>query len=49
VEYYWDTIDQMVPPDDVMAAMRNAGFQNVTHRVVLGCFSEYEGTKPPSA
>jgi demethylmenaquinone methyltransferase/2-methoxy-6-polyprenyl-1,4-benzoquinol methylase len=49
VEYYWDTIDQMVPPDDVMAAMRNAGFQNVTHRVVLGCFSEYEGTKTPSA
>jgi demethylmenaquinone methyltransferase/2-methoxy-6-polyprenyl-1,4-benzoquinol methylase len=47
VKYYWDTIDQMVPPENVVAAMRAVGFQNVTHRVILGCFSEYEGTKQP--
>jgi demethylmenaquinone methyltransferase/2-methoxy-6-polyprenyl-1,4-benzoquinol methylase len=45
-QYYWDTIEACVPPESVMAAMREAGFVDVKRRVELGVFSEYTGRKP---
>jgi demethylmenaquinone methyltransferase/2-methoxy-6-polyprenyl-1,4-benzoquinol methylase len=45
-QYYWDTIEACVPPERVMAAMREAGFADVKRRVELGVFSEYTGRKP---
>jgi demethylmenaquinone methyltransferase/2-methoxy-6-polyprenyl-1,4-benzoquinol methylase len=45
MSYYWHTIDQCVPPDRIMSAMRDAGFQNVARHVELGFCSEYTATR----
>lgn len=42
--YYWRTIDQCISPDQVLAALRAAGFTDVRRRVELGVFSEYTAT-----
>ena len=44
--YYWDTIEACVPPEAVMAALRQAGFTDVKRFVEVGIFSEYTGKKP---
>ena len=44
--YYWDTIEACVPPDAVIAALREAGFRRVRRYVELGIFSEYTAFKP---
>jgi demethylmenaquinone methyltransferase / 2-methoxy-6-polyprenyl-1,4-benzoquinol methylase len=44
--YYWDTIEQCLPPEGIMAAMTAAGFVDVRRHVELGIFSEYTGRKP---
>ena len=44
-QYYWDTIDQCVPPGVVMDAIRDAGFVDVARHVELGVFSEYTARK----
>jgi demethylmenaquinone methyltransferase/2-methoxy-6-polyprenyl-1,4-benzoquinol methylase len=41
--YYWDTIDACVPPEQVLDAMRQAGFSDVHRNTELGIFSEYTG------
>lgn len=45
-EYYYDTIDLCVPPQQVMAAMTRAGFEGVKRHRELGLFSEFTGLKP---
>jgi demethylmenaquinone methyltransferase/2-methoxy-6-polyprenyl-1,4-benzoquinol methylase len=45
MKYYWETMDQMTDREEVTAIMREAGFSVVTHRVMLGCFSEYEAVR----
>jgi demethylmenaquinone methyltransferase/2-methoxy-6-polyprenyl-1,4-benzoquinol methylase len=44
--YYWDTIEHCLPPDEILGAMRAAGFADVRRHVELGIFSEYVGRKP---
>ena len=39
--YYWDTIENCVPPPVILDALRQAGFTNVERHVELGIFSEY--------
>jgi demethylmenaquinone methyltransferase / 2-methoxy-6-polyprenyl-1,4-benzoquinol methylase len=46
MKYYWDTIDECVPPPMILAALRQTGFVEVQHRVVGGCLSEYVAVKP---
>lgn len=46
MKYYWDTIDECVPPAMILAALRQTGFAEVQHRVVGGCLSEYVAVKP---
>ena len=46
MKYYWDTIDECVPPAMILAALRLTGFIEVQHRVVGGCLSEYVAVKP---
>jgi len=41
MHYYWDTIDACVPPDTILAALRDAGFSEAKRHVELGTFSEY--------
>ena len=44
--YYWDTIEACIPPDAVLAALREAGFTDARRHVELGIFSEFVATKP---
>jgi demethylmenaquinone methyltransferase/2-methoxy-6-polyprenyl-1,4-benzoquinol methylase len=46
MRYYWDTIDSCAPPEQIMDALRGAGFQDVRRHVELGVFSEYCARKP---
>jgi len=43
--YYWDTIDQCVPPETVLAALQQAGFATVKRTRQLGIFSEFVAMK----
>ena len=40
-KYYWDTIDNCVPPQKIMQALREAGFTDVHCNRTLGVFSEF--------
>ena len=44
--YFWDTMEVCVPPEEVLQALRVAGFSLVQRFVELGIFSEYTGVKP---
>ncbi|MDH5325375.1 MAG: class I SAM-dependent methyltransferase [Gammaproteobacteria bacterium] len=44
--YFWDTIENCVPPDDIMKAMANSGFLDNRRYCDMGIFSEYVGVKP---
>jgi demethylmenaquinone methyltransferase/2-methoxy-6-polyprenyl-1,4-benzoquinol methylase len=46
MEYYWDTIAECVPQHTIVAALREAGFVDVEHRMFGGCLSEYFARKP---
>jgi demethylmenaquinone methyltransferase/2-methoxy-6-polyprenyl-1,4-benzoquinol methylase len=46
MEYYWDTIAECVPPETILAALRQSGFVDVEHRLLAGCLSEYVARKP---
>jgi len=45
MKYYWETMEHMTGHDEVAEIMREAGFRTVAHRVLLGCFSEYEAVR----
>ncbi len=47
--YFWETMDAFVPPEQVLAALRNAGFERVERKSLMGLFSEYIAIKPLSA
>jgi demethylmenaquinone methyltransferase/2-methoxy-6-polyprenyl-1,4-benzoquinol methylase len=46
MSYFWDTVEQCVPPETVLGALREAGFERITRRVKIGVFSEYKASKP---
>ncbi len=41
MRYYWDTMEQMTPREEVTDFLRQAGFSEAEHKILLGCFSEY--------
>ncbi len=43
MRYYWDTIDQCVPPATILAAIAEAGLREPKRHVAMGIFSEYSG------
>lgn len=45
MRYYWDTIDQCVPPAKILEAMASAGVEKPFRHKVMGIFSEYTGSK----
>lgn len=49
MRYYWDTIENCVPPDTILDALRKAGFEQVQRHAVMGVFSEYTGLVPQDA
>lgn len=46
MRYFWDTIETCVPPEVILAALRDAGFLDVTRNVRGVVLSEYVATKP---
>jgi demethylmenaquinone methyltransferase/2-methoxy-6-polyprenyl-1,4-benzoquinol methylase len=46
MKYYWDTIDQCVPPETILDVLRRNGFVNVKRRVYCDFLSEYVAAKP---
>lgn len=41
MRYYYDSMEQMTPGEEILAALREAGFAHVERRTMLGCFTEY--------
>ncbi len=41
MRYYWDTVDQCVPPSVILNALRGAGFVSVARSVKFSLLSEY--------
>jgi demethylmenaquinone methyltransferase/2-methoxy-6-polyprenyl-1,4-benzoquinol methylase len=39
--YFWDTIEECLPPPRVLAALEEAGFANVKRHIEARLFSEY--------
>lgn len=46
MRYYWDTTQHCVPPEVILAALREAGFESPRRDVELAVFSEYSATTP---
>jgi demethylmenaquinone methyltransferase/2-methoxy-6-polyprenyl-1,4-benzoquinol methylase len=46
MEYYWETIDKCVPPEAILAALRDSGFVEVQRTAWVDLFSEYTAVKP---
>lgn len=45
MEYYWDTIDQCVRPESILASLETAGLAHCKRHLVMGVFSEYSAEK----
>jgi demethylmenaquinone methyltransferase/2-methoxy-6-polyprenyl-1,4-benzoquinol methylase len=41
MKYYWETMDQMTDRTEIVDILSEAGFRSASHKVYLGCFSEY--------
>lgn len=48
MRYYWDTIEQCVPPSAILATMAEVGLHKPRRHVALGIFSEYSATEAGS-
>jgi demethylmenaquinone methyltransferase/2-methoxy-6-polyprenyl-1,4-benzoquinol methylase len=46
MRYCWDTVDQLVPRETVLASEGRAGFEEVSGQEVFGVFVEYRARKP---
>lgn len=46
MRYFWDTINECVPPDTIMSVLKSSGFVDVERRVRGGLLSEYLAVKP---
>jgi demethylmenaquinone methyltransferase/2-methoxy-6-polyprenyl-1,4-benzoquinol methylase len=46
MKYFWDTIDQCVPPETILEVLRRGGFVDVDRRTLFGFMSEYSAAKP---
>jgi demethylmenaquinone methyltransferase/2-methoxy-6-polyprenyl-1,4-benzoquinol methylase len=48
--YYWDTIEACVPPEQILAALRAAGFTDVKRHIEvkgMSILAEYQATRAP--
>ena len=46
MDYYWDTVDQCVPPEEIVSALDSVGFEHARTNVTMpGAFCEYKGQK----
>jgi demethylmenaquinone methyltransferase/2-methoxy-6-polyprenyl-1,4-benzoquinol methylase len=46
MKFYWDTIDQCVPPETILAVLRKTGFVDVKLKRTYLMINEYTATRP---
>ena len=47
MRYFWDTVDNCVPPETILRALNRCGFERARRKEMLsGIFSEYVTSKP---
>jgi demethylmenaquinone methyltransferase/2-methoxy-6-polyprenyl-1,4-benzoquinol methylase len=46
LRYYWDTIDECVPPATILDVLQASGFERVERRTWGGIMSEYLAARP---
>jgi demethylmenaquinone methyltransferase/2-methoxy-6-polyprenyl-1,4-benzoquinol methylase len=46
MSYYWDTVEQCVPPALILEALEKVGFVEAKRHVLLGIFGEYTAKRP---
>ncbi|HVN76922.1 MAG TPA: class I SAM-dependent methyltransferase [Thermoanaerobaculaceae bacterium] len=46
MRYFWDTVENCVPPGLILSALDAAGFADVQRALAIGLFSEYTGRRP---
>jgi demethylmenaquinone methyltransferase/2-methoxy-6-polyprenyl-1,4-benzoquinol methylase len=46
MRYFWDTIENCVPPEVIVESLQVAGFVNAKRGVMFDLFSEYTAAKP---
>jgi demethylmenaquinone methyltransferase/2-methoxy-6-polyprenyl-1,4-benzoquinol methylase len=46
MRYYWDTIENCVPPETILAALRASGLQDVSCVTEFGVFKTYTAARP---
>jgi demethylmenaquinone methyltransferase/2-methoxy-6-polyprenyl-1,4-benzoquinol methylase len=46
MKFYWDTIDQCVPPEAILGSLRRTGFVDVRRRGLFGFLYEYLAARP---
>ena len=45
MEYFWDTIEQCVPPETILTALEDSGFRDSRRKITGAILSEYSGVK----
>ena len=45
MDYFWDTIENCVPPEVIAKALEESGFHDASRGVTGGILSEYQGTR----
>jgi demethylmenaquinone methyltransferase / 2-methoxy-6-polyprenyl-1,4-benzoquinol methylase len=46
MRYFWDTIEACVPPQRILSALDEAGFEGAKRTLAIGLFSEYTARRP---
>jgi demethylmenaquinone methyltransferase/2-methoxy-6-polyprenyl-1,4-benzoquinol methylase len=46
MSYYWDTVEQCVPPELILEALGQVGFIGTKRHVIFGVFGEYTARRP---
>jgi len=46
MSYYWDTVEQCVPPTLILEALEKVGFVEAKRHVLFGIFGEYTAKRP---
>lgn len=49
MRYFWDTIDNCVPPEKILDALAQSGFESPERGILFDLFSEYRADKPTDA
>jgi demethylmenaquinone methyltransferase / 2-methoxy-6-polyprenyl-1,4-benzoquinol methylase len=47
MDYFWETVENCVPPEMILDALRQSGFREAARKVMGGVLSEYRATKAP--